>query len=133
MKSKFNPSTNELVDSVFFNENNTKTLNRTVERSNDRANVRDIETTKEIVIEEPKQVSNADSIEAEIEEPIEPSLERYGVRESFEIYKDQQDSLDNLIRYRWQKEHKRPIKSAMIREALDTYLKKEYKRLGLKP
>lgn len=132
-KPKFNPTTNELVDSVFFNENKEEVSNRTVERSNDRSNVRDLEPTVETNIEEAKQTSSVEIAEPLNESTYDSPVERYGVRESFEIYKDQQESLDRIIRHRWESEKKRPIKSAMIREALDVYLRKELKRLGIRP
>lgn len=116
------------LPSVKHSEINDEMPNRTVERSNERSfvttNVDTFVRDNEPTFERTNVVTH--------ERSNEPTGQRKTVRDSFEIFRDQQDDLDELIRTRWINEGKKPVKSAMIRDALDAYLAKEYKKLTAK-
>ncbi len=59
--------------------------------------------------------------------PVRPNARRIITRNSFEVYEDQMDSLRELS-YQEKREGRIGSMSAMVREALDNYLKEQAKR-----
>jgi hypothetical protein len=59
--------------------------------------------------------------------PVRPNARRIITRNSFEVYEDQMDSLRELS-YQEKREGRIGSMSAMVRDALDNYLKEQSKR-----
>jgi hypothetical protein len=68
--------------------------------------------------------SNARTVERPI---VRPNARRIITRNSFEVYEDQMDALRELS-YQEKREGRIGSMSAMVREALDNYLKEQAKR-----